>query len=90
MVSKNPHSTDISAALPETLHPNTLDKTMGTNAAPTAVQAKMTLSNIVPGAKSEKIVAEITTNMMASLALFMFLFYPSFQSLSTEVATVSN
>ncbi len=40
---------------------------MGTNAAPTAVHAKMTLSNMVSGANSEKIVAAITTNMIENV-----------------------
>ena len=90
IVKINPQSTDIKAALPGTLHPKTFDKTIGTKAAPKAVHAKITLSKIVSGAKSENSVAAITTNIIANLALLIFLFLPSFQSLSTDVETVSN
>ena len=90
IVKINPQSTDKSAALPETLHPKTFDKTIGTKAAPTAVHAKITLSKMVSGAKRENNVAAITTKIIANLALLIFLFFPSFQSLSTDVATVSN
>ena len=90
IVKINPQSTDINAALPGTDHPKTFDKTIGTKAAPNAVHAKITLSKIVSGAKSENNVAAMTTNIIASLALLIFLFLPSFQSLSTDVETVSN
>ena len=38
----NPHKIEINAALPEKLHPNTFDKTIGTKAAPSAVHANTT------------------------------------------------
>ena len=51
-------------------HIKTLERTIGTNAAPKAVQAKTTLLKIVSGANKENKVAKNTTTMIASRAVF--------------------
>ena len=90
MDKMNPHKIEINAALPEKLHPNTFDKTIGTKAAPSAVHANTTRSKMVSGANKENNAAAMTTKMIANLALLKLLFFPLFQSLLTDVATVSN
>ncbi len=87
---EKPVTTDKPAAVLETFQLNTLANTIGTKVAPNAVQAKMTRSKIVSGAKRERMVATTTTKHMAILALLMFVPLPPFQSRSTDEATAKS
>ena len=87
---EKPVITDKPAAVLETFQFKTFENTIGTKVAPNAVQAKMTRSKIVSGAKRERMVATTTTKHMAILALLMFVPLPPFQSRSTDEATVKS
>ena len=89
-VIKKPVKIESPAAMLETFQFKTFENTIGTKVAPNAVQAKMTRSKIVSGAKRERMVATTTTKHMAILALLMFVPLPPFQSRSTDEATVKS